>query len=114
MSILKDVLKSSLETFLDTLNEPVKYKSHGICYNYDSGNSWHKKLLIECCKKLNCFSGSAMYPIGDDETNAISQYHCGDNLWDKRTNYGKLRHSVLNLMKDKISKELSLRNSGVK
>ncbi len=114
MSILKDVLKSSLETFLETLNKPVDVKNQGICHNYDSGDSWHKKLLIECCKELNCFSGSAMYPIGDDLDDAANKYHYIENLWDKRTNYGKLRHSVLNLMRDKVSQELSIRNSGVK
>ncbi len=118
MSILKDVSQAYLEDFLESLNEPVKNKSIGICVNYLVSMRKRQSvicelLMIECCKELYCFSGSKMYPIGDDEADAANKYRHINNLWDERTNYGKLRHSVLNLMKDKVSKELSLRNSGV-
>lgn len=103
-----------LENVLKTLRSIKVRRSNlvcGICNNIirevDRGQEEEaSELMVELFESWPKFSGDSSFPIvvGHLETDADAQYlsRNSDQLWDKGTEYGRLRYELVDHMIDTI------------
>lgn len=85
---------------------PVR-KDAGICWNIDLGiRSWFDKEKIkQAFTTWPHFSGNSSYPIPSTHYPDPSYaYDRTDNLWDRRTKYGRLRWDLLDHLIEYLEK----------
>lgn len=113
MKLNKQELEAIVKVFAKEPNG-----SEGICINYIYPTNFPqfnlddrieiekylKQLLIQCCKELGIYSGKPEIPI-KHRVGASVAYRTY-LLWNKKTQYGRNRWAVLNLMRKKLREEL--------
>ena len=84
-------------------------KEFGLCHNYldDISTFWLHKTFM----KWGEFSGNTNFPVGTfSETvgvlDAIDMYYDTEDLYDRRTKYGKARYRLAEYIRDELIKEL--------
>lgn len=70
-------------------------RENGVCCNFLDDLPY--AITSKMFKEWKHFSGNSEYPVpsGDESTAPEHVYHSGENLYDKRTTYGKLRWDLI-------------------
>ena len=85
----------------------------GICYQLyaqscsDENIDYWRSKLQGLFRKWPQFSGSADFPVPHPTEPACIAYNSTQNMWDRRTKYGRARWDLLEFCISELEKELS-------
>lgn len=105
-------MKAKMLEALKQIREQPKPRT-GICYQLDAQScsdenaSYWRSKLQGLFRRWPQFSGSADFPVPHPTEPAGIAYNSTQNMWDRRTKYGRARWDLLEFCISELEKELN-------